>query len=466
MRSKRLPKALSSLTARLLLILVLYASVLVASFAMVNAAVTASLDNAFPSMDTVQGQQEALDHDRFNELSQHGLSRCVIVVFDSRQQRLYASDKAAAEDLTPSFAWNMGSLDRIEEEDFAGLANCVVERYDYETAEGQERVLLLATPVLNEEAYERIVGDSGRLWLFLIPIFSLATIVAVMLMIGTARRAVSPLDEAISSYKDDEGHQRRGRAPVCMELEPIHDNFFELMERLQQEQEGKQRLMADVSHDLKTPLTVINGYAHALRDDRVPESSRLKYLSVIAERSASASRLLDDLFDYAKMEHPDFRVAADEVDAYEEVRRIVIARSTEADETGCLLEADVPEGSARIRADERLLARALNNLLDNAIKHGGNGARIRVECASIGDMVSIRVANTGRSIPDGIKKVLFEPFVTGDDARISGNGTGLGLAIAQRCVELNGGRVFLEDAPPDPFVVSFVCELPSSGIRS
>ena len=465
MHSGWLPKTLSSLTARLLIVLVLYAGVLIASFAAVSAAVTASLDNAFPSMDTVLGQQEALEHDRFNELSQHGLSRCAIAVFDSSQQRLYASDRAAAVDLTPSFAWSMGPLDRIEAYDFAGLANCVVERHDYETTEGQGRVLLLATPVLNEEAYERIVGESSRLWLVLIPIFGVATAVSVMVMIGTVRRAVSPLDEAISSYRENEGIQQRDRAPVCMELEPIRDNFFELMGRLQLEQEEKQRLMADISHDLKTPLTVINGYAQALHDDRVPESRRLRYLSVIAERSASASRLLDDLFDYAKMEHPDFRVTTDDVNVFEEVRRTVIARSAEADEAGCLVEADVPDGSLWARSDERLLARALNNLLDNAIKHGGSGARIRVECAAVGDTVSIRVANTGRSIPDDIRKVLFQPFITGDDARTFGKDTGLGLAIAQKCMELNGGRVFLETHPPEPFSTSFVCELTVNGDR-
>ncbi len=455
-------RACSSLTARLLVVVMCYVAVLIASFAAVSSLVSARLDSAFPSMDAVLAQQDALEGDRFNELSRYGLSRCGIVIFDSQGNRLYASSREAAADLTYSLARSLGEFDVVEEEDFAGLASCIVQRHDYETADGNTRTLLLASPIMNEAAYGRIVSESGQLWLILIPLVGAATAVAAVAIAKVVKRAVRPLDEAISSYRSNAIDTSRDTTVTCTELSPIHDSFIELMDRLQKEEAEKQRLMADISHDLKTPLTVIKGYAHALKENQIPPSKQTQYLTAIAERSATAAHLLEDLFSLTKTEHPDYIANKSEVDVFEIVRRIVIAHSIDIEEAGLSIEARIPDEAHFLLVDERLLNRALSNLIDNAVKHNAEGAVVCVECAYANGKVTIRVANTGRRIPDNIRDNIFDPFVTNDDARTSGGGTGLGLAIAQRCMELNGGRVFLEKNPPAPFAASFVCELPDS----
>lgn len=452
---------LSSLTAKLLVVIVLYATVLAASFSVIGSIVNMRLDHAFPSIDSVLKHQDALEQDAFSALSTGSLSRCGIVIFDSLGQRLYASSKEAASDLSLSFMQSFEDFDTVEEEDFAGLSNCVVEKHDYETLEGKHRTLLLASPILNEDAYERIVEESNRLWFIIVPIIAIATLGAGLLTVRIVKRALRPLDDAISFYKGSEPQRTKSGERICTELVPIHDNFTELMQLLQNERDGKRQMMADISHDLRTPLTVIRGYAQALRDDRVPESKRLKYLSIIADRSDEATLLLEELFVYSKMDHPSYQMNSETIDLAQEIRDISAAYAVEAERRNCRVEVDVSTEPIDMIADRLLLCRAISNLLGNAIKHGGEGARVKISCTR-DDGITMCVSNTGNEIAEDIRATIFEPFVTGDDSRMNGTGTGLGLAIARKCIELNRGSIRLEEKPIAPFTTSFVCTFPAT----
>lgn len=464
MDKSRAANVLTSLTAKLLVVIALYATAIAASFSVIGSLVNIRLDHAFPSMDSVLEHQEALEHDGFSALSAGPLSRCGIVVFDTLGQRLYASSKEAASDLSWTYVQNLEGFDAVEEEEFAGLSNCVVEKHDYETSDGQHRTLLLASPLLNEGAYERIVAESSRLWLIIVPIIAIATLGAGMLTIRIVKRALRPLDDTISSYKNNASQEAKCDEQICTELVPIHDNFIELMHLLQIERDRKQQIMADISHDLRTPLTVIKGYAQALHDNRVPDSKRSRYLSIIIDRSDAATLLLEDLLIYSKMDHPAYQVKEERIDIAREIEGITAAYAMQAMECGCRIELDVPDDAIEIVADRLLLCRAISNLIGNAIKHSGENARIRIGCTR-DDAIAVRVSNTGKEIAEDIKAAIFEPFVTGDASRTSGAGTGLGLAIAKKCIELNGGMLHLEENPPVPFVTSFVCILPETGME-
>ena len=460
MNRTSIARATSSLTAKLLVVIVLYATVLVASFSAVGAIVNASLDNAFPSIESIFEHQDALEEDRFDILANRSLSRCEIAIFDASGQRLFASSRAAASDLSYSFAKDMEEFDSFEAENLAGLSSCIVEKREYRTVDGQERTLLTVSPILDEGAYAQVVNESHRLWLTLIPIAAIAIIAAGTFIVSIVKRAVKPLNNIISSFKDGARGAAVDGARICTELLPIHDNFVELMGLLQSEKENKQQLMADISHDLKTPLTVIRGYSQALRDGRVPASKQGAYLSVISERAVSASLLLDDLFAYSKMEHPAYQVAKERVDVLKMVRQAAAAFVIESEKEGFKLELDVPDVVVEALVDARLLNRALSNLFDNAIKHCGGEGLVRIECDVVDENVTISIANTGHGIPPELKGRIFDPFVTGDAARTTGKGTGLGLAITRTCVELNGGSIYMTSHSPEPFSTTFVCKFP------
>lgn len=134
-----------------------------ASFSAVGAIVNASLDNAFPSIESIFEHQDALEEDRFDILANRSLSRCEIAIFDASGQRLFASSRAAASDLSYSFAKDMEEFDSFEAENLAGLSSCIMEKREYRTVDGQERTLLTVSPILDEGAYAQVVNESHRL---------------------------------------------------------------------------------------------------------------------------------------------------------------------------------------------------------------------------------------------------------------------------------------------------------------
>ncbi len=121
---------------------------------------------------------------------------------------------------------------------------------------------------------------------------------------------------------------------------------------------------------------------------------------------------------------------------------------------------EIPDAPIIALADERLLTKAADNLIDNALKHNPRGTVVRVVCSRTRRSARLSVSNTGNSIPEDIRETIFEPFVTGDGARNPEHGSGLGLAIARRYVELQGGAIRLVDKPAPPFKVEICIELP------
>ncbi len=342
-------------------------------------------------------------------------------------------------------------------------ARMSVERYDYETVDGRPRTLVLAAPLVSDAAYARVVDQSGRVVLVVVPVALAVTALAAWVIARMVRRAARPLDRAIDAYRSGAPMPRDVSVPS--ELARTYDNFTDLMDELDDARRERQRIVADVSHDLKTPLTVIRGYAQAFCDGRVPPERADAYHRAIAERAVAASDLIDTLLSYAKMEHPEYEPALEPVDVAELVRDVARGAQAAVEQAGCALEVEAPaagSGGAVALVDVQLFRRALLNLIDNAWKHNGAGVRIRVSCSADGERgrAVVRVADTGRGFPPELASRAFESFVTENVARTADGGTGLGLSIARRAVELMGGSIRLEEGPEAPWSTVLTIELP------
>ena len=280
-----------------------------------------------------------------------------------------------------------------------------------------------------------------------------------------------PLDRAIAASRGQRrigsrrgGEKRRpgGSGTIAAELAPTYDSFNELMGELSSARDENRRIVADVSHDLKTPLTVIRGYAQALYEGRVPPEKQQDYLKALVERSTASADLLDSLLAYASTEHPDYRPNMRREDVCRLVRAFVAHAVPEAERSGGSIDACVPKDALFAQVDELLFRRMLSNLVGNSFAHNPAGTHVEVSCERRGDAVVIAVADTGLGIPVHLRGHAFEAFVTGDDARssTSGSGTGLGLSIARRCATLMGGALWFADSPREPFATEAIIELP------
>jgi two-component system, OmpR family, phosphate regulon sensor histidine kinase PhoR len=200
--------------------------------------------------------------------------------------------------------------------------------------------------------------------------------------------------------------------------------------------------VANVSHELKTPLTVVHGYAETLRKDDPPGDVRARFLDTMLGNTSRMQRLIDDLLDLSRIESHAWRPEPEDV-ALEPLAREVwasLARRGHAAEIA--FETEVGAGGATVRADAEALRQILTNVLDNAARYTPAGGRVRIETTRADGLVRLDIRDTGPGIPGDHLPRLFERFYRVDPARSRElGGTGLGLAIVKHLVEAHGGRV-------------------------
>ena len=217
----------------------------------------------------------------------------------------------------------------------------------------------------------------------------------------------------------------------------------------------KERMMADISHDLKTPITSIQGYAKALSDGIIVDEDKDKYIKIIYEKSKKLTELINIFHEYSKLEHPDFNLIFEKVDLSEYLRAYIALKYEDIVESGFNIEVDIPEEEMEIKIDKVQLQRVFDNILGNSIKHNEKGTNIYVSLKEKNDIYEIIIADDGKGISKDIANNIFEAFTVGDESRNSKQGSGLGLAIAKTIVDLHGGTIELEPESLKKFSTQF-----------
>jgi len=204
--------------------------------------------------------------------------------------------------------------------------------------------------------------------------------------------------------------------------------------------------VANVSHELKTPLTAIQGFAETLLagalDDR---ENRRRFLEIIRDHARRLARLTDDLLKLALIEAGKLELEFQPVAVAQLIEACVETTRIKAQQKQQTLEVDCPGGLPAAHGDRSRLADVLQNLLDNAVQYTPEGGRITVRARPADGRVVITVSDTGIGIPLADQERIFERFYRVDAARSREvGGTGLGLAIAKHIVEAHGGRIWVE----------------------
>ncbi len=204
--------------------------------------------------------------------------------------------------------------------------------------------------------------------------------------------------------------------------------------------------VANVSHEFKTPLTAIQGFAETLLAGAMDDpQNRLRFLEIILDHSRRLARLTDDLLKLSKMDAERLELEIRRLSVSQFVESCIETTQRSAAEKGLRISVNVRETVPDIAADRRLLAEVLQNLLDNAIQYTPRGGQIMVSASADGGEVTFTVLDTGIGIPRADQARIFERFYRVDVARSREvGGTGLGLSIAKHLVEAHGGRIWVE----------------------
>ena len=204
--------------------------------------------------------------------------------------------------------------------------------------------------------------------------------------------------------------------------------------------------VANVSHELKTPLTVIGGFAETLADHELPGAQRLQFVEAIRTNAQRMQRIVDDLLDLSRIESGGWQPHPGVVDLRALVSEAAAAIRDAAAAKRVAVESEVGDGAATLHADGTAVRQILANLTENALRHTTAGT-IRVFARREGARIALGVSDTGTGI-DGVHLPrIFERFYRADPGRARAvGGTGLGLAIVKHLVEAHGGRVAASSA--------------------
>ncbi len=204
--------------------------------------------------------------------------------------------------------------------------------------------------------------------------------------------------------------------------------------------------VANVSHEFKTPLTAIQGFAETLLAGAIDDpQNRLRFLEIILEHSRRLARLTDDLLKLSKMDADRLELEIRRLSVSQFVESCIETTQRPAAEKNLRISVDLQQPMPDIAADRRRLAEVLQNLLDNAMQYTPAGGQIMVSASADDDEVTFTVSDTGIGIPRADQSRIFERFYRVDVARSREvGGTGLGLSISKHLVEVHGGRIWVE----------------------
>ncbi|WP_273327122.1 sensor histidine kinase [Vallitalea guaymasensis] len=234
------------------------------------------------------------------------------------------------------------------------------------------------------------------------------------------------------------------------EFEEICNSFNDMALKLHEtekkrigvEQE-KQKMLADISHDLKTPITVIQGYAKAVADKKVNDNERSEYLNTIYKKSNSLAELINTFSEYSKLERPDFKIQTVKTNISEFARNYLIDKYEELEFLGFELDIQIPDEVIYCMLDEFQMKRVFENIISNTVKYNEKGTIISFVLERLDDKCIIRIGDNGIGITDDLKKTIFNPFSMGDSSRSKLKGSGLGMAIVKKIVTAHRGTIEL-----------------------
>lgn len=297
---------------------------------------------------------------------------------------------------------------------------------------------------------------------------AIAFVVSMVLAALLAYSISRPLDRIAGVAEDMAGGNFGQRLQISTprEIARLATSFNSMARQVQATLRSQQDLVANVSHELKTPLTSIQGYSQALLDGTASDAGAKEQAAVIIQEEAGRMRrLVDELLELARLESGQVKLAHDSVDMADLLRACAARFSAVAEVSGGALETDVST-SLPVMGDAERLSQVLDNLVDNSLKHlrdakEGGLVRLHGECRN--EMVLCSVTDNGPGIPVEELSRIFERFYQVDKSRVRrGTGAGLGLAIAREIVEGHGGRILAESV--EGLGTRFTVELPAQRV--
>lgn len=219
----------------------------------------------------------------------------------------------------------------------------------------------------------------------------------------------------------------------------VYNRFVSLTENLERQQKNQQRIIASISHDIKTPLTSIMGYAERLKKDTIPEERKKRYLETVYDKSVEIQQLVDEFDEYLSFNMSQ-EIKKVEVNA-EEIRKCVIYDyADDLENMGVKFSVINRAEDAAVLIDRQKFKRVLGNIFSNSLKHFKTDKRIiNMDISCDKDSLTVEISDNGEGVEEEKMDMIFEPLYTSDEGR---KVAGLGLSICREIVDSHGGKIY------------------------
>lgn len=224
------------------------------------------------------------------------------------------------------------------------------------------------------------------------------------------------------------------------------DTINENIETLRSVESLRRDLIANVSHDLRTPLAIMKGYIETLqiKQHDLTDEERARYLDIAHNSAEKLSRLVSQLFEYSKLEGDQVQPEKEPFQISDLVMDTIQKYELMAADKNIDLKLNAPGKLPLVFADLSLVERVVQNLMDNALQYTPDGGKVEIKLSDLGDGVEVCIADTGPGIPEADQAYIFDRYRKASAATTNGNGTGLGLAIVKKIMELHDAKIRIQ----------------------
>lgn len=234
---------------------------------------------------------------------------------------------------------------------------------------------------------------------------------------------------------------QRLESPKEKETAEICDSFNEMVDKLGNNEMLARDFVANVSHQFRTPLSSIHGYAQLLESENLTNEERNEYISVIKDKSISLSELVDDILELSRLEHQSSAISKETFSLDEQLRKCLLSMDKQLDEKNIDIELDLKP--VKFFGNRELLAEVWNNLLENAIKFSHDKGKIEISLSSDDECIVVRIKDNGIGMSEETKGRIYDRFYRGNEVH-DRQGSGLGLSMVSNIIEKHEGCIKVE----------------------
>ena len=414
----------------------------------------------------IPGYEEAAVIDVYDKIQKDGSILHLLVKTTYAEGTVNSPDIVALDEHLHVMLGSLGdNRTSYTQREYQLLCSKELFRASFRRSDGQTATAVLRIPPVSDDAYFAAYQNAWKVWLLFLPLYFVVTALFIWQLRRKIARPLRCLNDAVEAQAEN----RPARVGDCggpREIRRIGESFDRFADRLaeseaerQRMDQDRQKLIADISHDLKTPITVIAGYIDAICDGKVPPQEQERYLRAIQGKAETLTELVNAFHEYSKVEHPEFVLHPERTDLCEFLREYLAAKYDEIDLAGFTLDVSIPEQPVFCPLDPMQFRRVLDNLLSNSLRHNRLGTMLFFDVSTREQKAQLRIGDNGAGIPPERARQIFDPFVVGSEAR-SGKGSGLGLSITRRIMEKHGGTITLVSHPTPGRSTEFLLELP------